>query len=128
MGHELAHGGLEVVVADDPAGDARGTGPDAALIQDQDVLTIAKTPGPQFPASGNAYCRKFRLPVREYVIEVRFDSARLPARCQQYAVPAGEEGPSRRRNLTLDPSGSVHSVALGFGPGVFGIRWDWPSR
>jgi transcriptional regulator with XRE-family HTH domain len=85
-------------------------------------------PGPQYPASGNAYCRKFRLPVREYVIEVRFDQSHLPARCQQYAVPAGEEGPSRRRNLTLDPSGGVHSVALGFGPGVFGIRWDWPSR
>ena len=53
-------------------------------------------------------------------------SPTLPARCQQYAVPAGEEGPSRRRNLSLDSSAGVHAVALGFGPGVFGIRWDWP--
>ncbi|KAA2261671.1 hypothetical protein F0L68_15580 [Solihabitans fulvus] len=86
------------------------------------------TPDPPYPAGGNCYCRKFRLPVREYVIEVRFDPSMLPSRVQQYSVPAGDEGPSRRRNLGLDPSGGVHAVALGFGPGVFGVRWDWPKH
>ncbi|MBV9844475.1 MAG: helix-turn-helix transcriptional regulator [Kutzneria sp.] len=85
-------------------------------------------PNPPYPASGDGYCRKFRLPVREYVVEVRFAPSRLPVRCQQYAVPAGEEGPSRRRNLALDPAGGVHAVALGFGPGMFGVRWDWPTN
>lgn len=85
-------------------------------------------PRPPYPSGGDCFARKFRLPVREYVIEVRFDPQAPPLRVQQYSVPAGDEGPSRRRNLTLDPSGGVHAVALGFGPGVFGVRWDWPNR
>ena len=80
------------------------------------------------PKGNNTFARKFRLPVREYVIEVRFDEANLPSRVQQYSVPAGDETPSRRRNLTVDSGGGVHAVALGFGPGVFGIRWEWPNR
>ncbi|GAA1289409.1 helix-turn-helix transcriptional regulator [Saccharothrix xinjiangensis] len=80
-----------------------------------------------YPAGKNTFARKFRLPVREYVIEVRFDPSYLPARCQQYSVPAGDDTPSRRRNLALDGAGGVHAVALGFGPGVFGIRWEWPK-
>ncbi|MFJ6675864.1 hypothetical protein ACIQMJ_32575 [Actinosynnema sp. NPDC091369] len=80
-----------------------------------------------YPAGNNTFARKFRLPVREYVIEVRFDQSNLPARCQQFSVPAGDDTPSRRRNLALDAAGGVHAVALGFGPGVFGIRWEWPK-
>ncbi|GGP84745.1 helix-turn-helix domain-containing protein [Saccharothrix coeruleofusca] len=80
-----------------------------------------------YPAGNNTFARKFRLPVREYVIEVRFDPSYLPSRCQQFSVPAGDDTPSRRRNLALDSSGGVHAVALGFGPGVFGIRWEWPK-
>ncbi|HEV7907532.1 MAG TPA: helix-turn-helix transcriptional regulator [Pseudonocardiaceae bacterium] len=85
-------------------------------------------PGPVYPAGNNTFARKFRLPVREYVIEVRFDQSNLPTRCQQYSVPAGDEAPSRRRNLTLDNASGVHAVALGFGPGVFGVRWEWPKK
>ena len=65
------------------------------------------------PKGNNTFARKFRLPVREYVIEVRFDETNLPSRVQQYSVPAGDETPSRRRNLTLDSGGGVHAVALG---------------
>jgi hypothetical protein len=39
--HELAHRGLIVVVAYDAAGDARGSGGDAGLVQDQDVRAPA---------------------------------------------------------------------------------------
>ena len=84
-------------------------------------------PGPPYPRGGDVYCRKFRLPAREYVLEVRFDPEALPARCQQFSTVVGEDERSRRRNLTLDPSGGVHAVALGFGPGVLGIGWDWPD-
>lgn len=80
-----------------------------------------------YPPGNNTFARKFRLPVREYVIEVRFDPGCLPSRCQQFSVPAGDDSPSRRRNLALDNAGGVHAVALGFGPGVFGIRWEWPQ-
>ena len=41
VSHELAHGRLEVVVADDAAGDARGTGGDRGLIHNKDVLAGA---------------------------------------------------------------------------------------
>ncbi|WP_199441921.1 helix-turn-helix domain-containing protein [Umezawaea beigongshangensis] len=83
--------------------------------------------GPNHMPGSNSFARKFRLPVREYVIEVRFDESNLPARCQQFSVPAGDDAPSRRRNLALDGAHGVHAVALGFGPGVFGVRWEWPE-
>src|SRR5262249_60479653 len=47
--HQLAHRRLEVVVADDPAGDPRGASADAALVEDEDVLAAAMAAGPQFP-------------------------------------------------------------------------------
>jgi hypothetical protein len=39
--HQAAHGGLEVVVAYHPAGDAGGAGRDPGLVDDQDVLAAA---------------------------------------------------------------------------------------
>ncbi|GDY28948.1 hypothetical protein [Gandjariella thermophila] len=85
-------------------------------------------PGPPYPRGGDVYCRKFRLPAREYVVEVRFSPEALPARCQQFSTLIGEDERSRRRNLALDASGGVHAVALGFGPGVFGIGWEWRDQ
>jgi transcriptional regulator with XRE-family HTH domain len=84
-------------------------------------------PGPSYPDGGDVYCRKFRLPAREYVLEVRFAPEALPVRCQQFSALVGEDERARRRNLVLDASGGVHAVALGFGPGVFGIGWEWPD-
>src|SRR5712692_2075043 len=49
MRHQLAHRGLEVVVADDAAGDAGRAGSDIALVDDEDVLAAAETTGPEFP-------------------------------------------------------------------------------
>ena len=37
MGHQLAHGGLEIIVAHHAAGDARGAGRDRRLVDDDDV-------------------------------------------------------------------------------------------
>src|SRR5215471_11275889 len=50
MRHQLAHRGLEVVVADGPARDAGRARTDRALVEDQDVRTPAEPAGPQFPA------------------------------------------------------------------------------
>ena len=41
MGHQLAHGRLEVVVAHHAAGDAAGAGRDRGLVDHQDVLAAA---------------------------------------------------------------------------------------
>src|SRR5215470_20374767 len=49
MRHQLAHRGLEVVVADGPARDAGRAGAGPALVEDHDILTPAEPAGPQFP-------------------------------------------------------------------------------
>src|SRR5262249_9201598 len=49
VSHQLAHGGLEVVVADDAAGDSRRARADAPLVKDEDVLAAAQAAGRQLP-------------------------------------------------------------------------------
>ncbi|MBP2475933.1 transcriptional regulator with XRE-family HTH domain [Crossiella equi] len=75
-----------------------------------------------FPLATN-YERKFRLPVREYVLEVRFDPAAPPARCHRYGRT--EDGLERAEAVALDEEHSVHGVAVDFGPGCYGFRWTW---
>jgi transcriptional regulator with XRE-family HTH domain len=77
--------------------------------------------------TADSYCRRLRLPVRDYVVEVNFDPDALPVRCQQVCSPAGDVRLARRRNLAISAAGATHAVALGVGPGLFGIEWDWPS-
>jgi hypothetical protein len=72
------------------------------------------------------YERKFRFPVREHVMEILFDPAAIPARCELYGVPAGDDGREQVRTLGIEPSGYVHSVATDVAPGIRGIRWQWP--
>jgi transcriptional regulator with XRE-family HTH domain len=75
-----------------------------------------------YPLATN-YERKFRLPVREFVLEVCFDPAAVPARVVQYSkLPDGSE---RERQVAVDDSHSAHAIALNFGPGCYGFRWDW---
>lgn len=64
------------------------------------------------------------VPVREYVLEVRFDPARLPASCHSYRTAELDSRPQERL-LRPDSAGSVHAVALTAGPCRFGIRWAW---
>ena len=73
-----------------------------------------------YPPADN-YERKFRLPVREAALEICFDPARLPARCVRYSQ-LDEAGEIAQQ---VEASGSVHGVALNFGPGRYGFRWDW---
>ncbi len=40
VGHEFAHGGLEVVIADDPAGNARSARADAGFVENDNVAPI----------------------------------------------------------------------------------------
>jgi hypothetical protein len=77
------------------------------------------------PVGHDAYTRSLRLPTREYVLEVHFDLSALPSRCEEVWVPADQSSPARYRKLTLDSEGRAHAVALGIGPGNFGIRWQW---
>jgi hypothetical protein len=61
--------------------------------------------------------------VREYLLEIHFDTPNVPEQCWQYArVGTGEL--TDRRDLVVDNADGVHAVALDFGPGVFGIAWS----
>ena len=73
-----------------------------------------------YPPATN-YERKFRFPVREYVLEIGFDPAAVPMRCEQISQLEGE--PEAAVDAPVD-KGSVHAVALNFGPGRFGFRWS----
>ena len=46
MGHQLAHGGLKVVVAHDSAGNTRGACTDPNLVDDEHITAIALTASP----------------------------------------------------------------------------------
>ncbi|GAA3666974.1 hypothetical protein GCM10022267_61770 [Lentzea roselyniae] len=60
-----------------------------------------------------SYERAFRLPTREYVLELTFEGA-APASVVQLAD-----------NSQVEPSRTLLDVSLDVQPGVRGFRWDW---
>ncbi|RSN60425.1 transcriptional regulator [Amycolatopsis sp. WAC 04182] len=76
-----------------------------------------------FPHATN-YERKFRLPTREYVLEIRFSPGVLPVRCRRYSE---QDGHPAEWTEVVPCGDSAHGVALSFGPGRFGFEWDWDS-
>ncbi|WP_223165370.1 XRE family transcriptional regulator [Lentzea indica] len=60
-----------------------------------------------------SYERRFRLPTREYVLEVTFEGS-PPASVVQLAD-----------NSSVEPGRTLLDVALNVQPGVRGFRWDW---
>lgn len=98
---------------------------DRPLARGETVITEHElVNGAPFPVDGN-YERKFRLPVREFVLEVCFDPTVLPARCERYT--RAEDGVETRHPVEPAADGSVHAVALNVGPGCLGFRWEWPD-
>ncbi|WHT19121.1 helix-turn-helix transcriptional regulator [Crossiella sp. CA-258035] len=69
------------------------------------------------------YERKFRLPVREYVLEVRFDPTCPPATITRRTTT---QTTTHEDQVHLDELTSVHGVATDFGPGTYGFHWTWP--
>ncbi|MGH3491800.1 MAG: hypothetical protein ACRDRL_21365 [Sciscionella sp.] len=77
-------------------------------------------------ARADQFSRKFRHPTREYFLEVDFDPQCLPARAHQQIYASDNlPGKPQARNLSISPHGQTHMVALDFGPGEVGIRWEW---
>ncbi|MBB5954006.1 hypothetical protein FHS29_000576 [Saccharothrix tamanrassetensis] len=69
--------------------------------------------------------RKFRLPVREYVLEIAFDPSVRPVECVQYRRSDGQG--ETVRPVEVDTGGALLGVALDIGPGSYGFRWKWPD-
>lgn len=88
------------------------------VITEHELVNIAP-----YPPSTN-YERKFRLPVREFALEVHFDPAAIPARCERFSRIDGED--EIVQQVTVDAF-SVHGVALNFGPGRYGFRWSFSA-
>lgn len=82
-------------------------------------------PGPPYSRGDDSYCRKFTTPVREFVLELRFDPSMLPAYCEQHMIDPDEQI-NNRRKVEVNAAGHAHAVALDFGPGAFCVRWEWP--
>ncbi|MGW1676369.1 hypothetical protein [Saccharopolyspora sp. NPDC002376] len=72
----------------------------------------------------HSFCRLFRLPVRQYVAELQFDPAHPPTRCESYVGDSTTQEVEPPKPLTVDRFGRTHAVALDFGMGVFGVRWQ----
>ncbi|MDH6127606.1 XRE family transcriptional regulator [Kitasatospora sp. GP82] len=71
------------------------------------------------------YARRFAVPVREYVLQVHFDPAAVPAHCERFDREPGEETDRARRQLWIGASASVHVLSPDQPPGQVGIRWEW---
>ncbi|MBB4965051.1 XRE family transcriptional regulator [Saccharothrix violaceirubra] len=79
------------------------------------------TPVPRPVAT--AHTRTFRHPVREYVLEIAFDPAAVPACCERFQR-AGD-GPERVVTAAPGSDGSLLAVQLDVEPGQSGFRWRW---
>ncbi|MFI8458769.1 XRE family transcriptional regulator [Kitasatospora sp. NPDC101447] len=71
------------------------------------------------------YSRRFATTVREYVLQVHFDPAAVPAHCERYDREPGADVDHRREQLWIGASASAHVLAPDQQPGHIGIRWEW---
>jgi transcriptional regulator with XRE-family HTH domain len=85
------------------------------VITEHELVNVAPYP----PATN--YERKFRLPVREFVLEICFDPTRLPVVCSGFSQLDDADEVVRPVDVNVE----VHGVVLNFGPGRYGFRWGW---
>jgi hypothetical protein len=67
------------------------------------------------------HTRRLRLPMRQYLLEIRFDPAALPAAA--FHVRDGKDC----QPLELDAEHSLHVVDTDCTAGITGVRWVWPE-
>jgi hypothetical protein len=85
------------------------------VVVDYEVLS-----GPPRPLEVR-HTRRLRLPMRQYLLEVRFDPGALPAAV--FHVQDGRDC----QPLELDAEHSVHVVDTDCTAGITGVRWVWPD-
>jgi hypothetical protein len=71
------------------------------------------------------FARGFRYPADQYIVEVQFHPAALPANACAFAQFDLNDEPHPIRNLTLNKYHTVHLIASAVDSGVLGIKWDW---
>lgn len=73
----------------------------------------------------NRFDRRFGHPVGQYVLQVSFDAARLPATCHSFTRDAVDAPELDRHELWIGASACVHLVAHNITHGIRGIDLDW---
>ncbi|MEV4558094.1 hypothetical protein AB0K51_14035 [Kitasatospora sp. NPDC049285] len=102
----------------------------AELVLDR-VLDRGDTAVVEYEASDMAfgevdyYYRVFPAPVGEYVLQVQFDPAAVPARCWRYERSVVRAPDQRVREVWVGGTQLAHVVALDVSPSVLGMRWEW---
>lgn len=87
------------------------------------ILEYELTIRPGVPA--RCHERRFPQPSKEYVLQVHFDPAAVPARCFGYHKPTVDAPEQDVRELYVGSSNTVHMVTFDLAPGIHGIRLDW---
>jgi hypothetical protein len=62
----------------------------------------------------------------QYVLEIRFDPARLPADCHVFGQPGLHDERRRIADLALNRHHAVHLYTSAASAGLIGIGWSWP--
>ncbi|MCF6521490.1 hypothetical protein [Streptomyces sp. JJ36] len=77
--------------------------------------------------TSHEYVRGFTFGGGQYVLQVRFHEAALPARCRSFVRTAPGARPTRQRELSLSGRHpTVHLAEQAVRPGLLGIGWEWP--
>ena len=81
--------------------------------------------GPPYPLDTTHEVHK-QMPLRDFVLEVRFDHGARPVRCEWFEHNGRDpRARARVKPMTLDEDGSVLVVRQDLPPGRFGLRWEW---
>ena len=79
-----------------------------------EYVAVSPAPGPL----ETTYSRRLRMPMREYLLQVEFDSGARPSRRSAFTD-------DRDCTITLDPAHRAHLAHTDVTPGVAGMRWTW---
>lgn len=71
--------------------------------------------------------RRVTVPLRAYLLHVRFDPRAVPTHCWGYRRERIGAEPCHRRRTALDDFHTTHFVPTRCVPGVYGIEWTWPD-
>lgn len=94
-----------------------------ALDRDETLLLEYDVVEPVPRERDRAFCRLFRLPVQQYVLELQFDPDCPPSTCESFVGDSAGRDVEPPKPPSVDRAGRAHAVALDFGMGVFGARW-----
>ncbi|MEV6410949.1 XRE family transcriptional regulator [Kribbella sp. NPDC051718] len=81
----------------------------------------------RFPSciTSNHYHRAFPAETGDYLLQVQFDPAALPARCFRYSRRREDAPDQGLREVWVGSTYGAHLVERDIPPGLVGLRWEW---